>query len=230
MNLPKQILDKYATIVIPKNKTMFDKNLWNPKTQSNGKWIVIAHWTREYPYSVYGYTRNLVLWIPPKDCLVLEFEGSRQENDSWIFQTEQNCIKYGFDYCICDHEGTSAYLWIFNVEGMNTHEQRKALANLLIPEGSKIDYTNLGQTLVPIIEHKHWKHGHLHKIIKGKNPLEHKNSLSNVLNFLKKDSISQPTVSIRMTTQTTSSFCDESDGNMSVFNKLTMLLNKSAVI
>lgn len=170
--MKKDILDKYATIVIPKSKTGYD--------EEKQKYVVYAAWKKnaeKYQYNNKGDSDNLCLWIPPPDCIVIEFEGSRKQNDEWIAATINNCIKYNFDYCKCEHYGKSAYIWIFNIDGLKTHEQRKALAEMLIPAGAKIDYSNLGRTLVPIIEAKHWKHSNVHGIVAGKNPLEHKNKL-----------------------------------------------------
>lgn len=117
MTTAKDILDKYAHgVVIPKsNETIF----FNP--YSERQWGVKAKWKTEaykYQYSKLGFSENICLWIPPKDCLVIEFEGSRQQNEEWIKQTELNCQKYKMQYCVCDHGGKSPYIWIFNIRGL----------------------------------------------------------------------------------------------------------------
>lgn len=173
--IAKLILDKYASIVIPKNNQTigYNPNLKRP-------YFVKAKWKTEaekYQYSNLGCNVTLCLWVPPINSLVIEFEGTRGQNLLWIEQTEANCNKYGLQYCVCDHEGKSPYLWLFNIEGLNNHNQKKELAKLLIPKDARVDWTNLGSTLVPIIELKHWKHNREHKIIRGVSPLEQKNKL-----------------------------------------------------
>ena len=174
--LAKEILERYATVVIPKNK---DTIFHNPN--SKRPWGVKARWLKDagsYQYTRLGYSKSLCLWVPPVDCLVIEFESNRKQNEDWIKETEKNCLKNGLDYCVCDHEGKSPYVWAFNINGMKTHAQRKALSELLIPKGANIDLNNLGlRTLVPVIEHPHWKYGWVHKIVRGKNPVQHENSL-----------------------------------------------------
>lgn len=60
---------------------------------------------------------------------------------------------------------------------METINQKKLLAKLLIPKDAKIDWTNLGATLVPPIEMPHWKHNKIHAIVRGIHPLDQVNEL-----------------------------------------------------
>lgn len=170
----KEILDRFATIVIPKSEIAYYykdcKKHYYPKAS-------YQKYPQFYQYKV--YSPDLVLWVRPNNCIAIEFEGTPEENNKWIEDTEKKCIELGFDYCIGEHEnGKSPYVWLFNFEGVETHRERKAIGMLLVPKDSKIDWSNFADNhLVPVIEHSHWKHGTIHKIIRGKNPLEHKNKI-----------------------------------------------------
>lgn len=171
---PKHILDKYATTIIRKSKNniFFDHR--------KQKWGVKARWKSEperYQYNPSKYSEDLCLWIPPPNWLVLEFESTPEENRRWIELTAYNIDVLGMDACICSHQGKSPYIWICNITGMETHYQKKQLAAMLVPQGSKLDYTNLGRTLVPVIGNLHWKYGTVHEIIVGINPCDQKNKL-----------------------------------------------------
>ena len=188
MNIAKKILDKYAKdVVIPnlKSNIRYDLGAERP-------WKVTAKWKarrKDYLYSSVGFRDDLCLWVPPADSLTIEFEGSRTQNDEWISQTKNKAAELGMEFCIADHCGKSAYLWIFNVEGMSLHAQRKALAKLLIPAGAKIDLTNLGRTLVPTLCMKHWKHRDKHRIVEGVLPWLQKNEFpAAAVNLMKRES------------------------------------------
>lgn len=171
--IAKNILDLYASTVIPKSGTYFNQN--------ESKWRVFAPWQKEshrFQYKTLGYTPDLVLWIPPQNWLVIEFEGTQEENQAWIEDSARTCDKWlKLDYCICDHKGKSPYLWVCNIEGLTNHEQKKKLAEHIIPPFANVDTSNLGKTLVPIIEHPHWKHQNIHQIVQGIPPFLQKNKL-----------------------------------------------------
>jgi len=140
---------------------------------------VKAKWKTEadkYQYQKVGYSESLGLWIPPENWLVLEFEGTKEQNRQWVRETGKKCNELNLDYCICSHQkGKSPYIWVCDIEGIRTHEEKKSLARALVPRDANLDWTNVGRTLVPVIEHHHWKHKTIHQIIYGKNPLEQKN-------------------------------------------------------
>ena len=172
--IPKQILDKWATAVVPK-EAIFLKNKVAGVDQSK-----ILH------YEECGYRKDLVLWIAPKDCLRVEFESETKQNHRFILEMESAAKSLGFDYCITGHAGTSDYFNIFNIKGLPLGEDNQnaklLLFDLLMPKMAKdeLDRTNFGWTLSPVIEHEHWKPkyaGAIHKLIRGKNPLDHKNKL-----------------------------------------------------
>lgn len=151
----------------------------------------------KYLYSV--YQENLVLWNTPLDVLPIEFELSRQENIQAIKETITNLDRLKFQYCVCDHQGKSPYIWIFNIKNIpldktKNKEAKKLLAYEVVPskyhKSSILDHSNFGNGLTPIINHKHWKtkyNGNKHLIISGINPLKQVNEypkyLLNKLNF-----------------------------------------------
>lgn len=189
--LAKEILDRWATNVVPKYFTGY--------SNYKKKFVVFQDWTKqEFSYSLCGFSEDLVLWARPQDCLAIEFEGTKEQNDKWISQTEMNCRFHGFDYCICEHEkGKSKYVYCFNVEGMKSFTQRKTLAKMLVPKEAidlgKLDLSNFQEKhLVPIIDMPHWKHGTIHKIISGKNPLEHENVFPNDLEVVEPSNVVVP--------------------------------------
>jgi len=170
----KQILDRWATVVVPKEAVYTD---WRMNAG------VDRH--KEIHYEKEGYKKDYVLWIAPKDCLRVEFEDTPENNLRYIMEIESASKSLGFDYCITYHkEGKSPYFNMFNIVGMPLNEDNKAakllLLDLILPASAKnqLDRTNLGWTLSPIIGHSHWKpkyKGAVHEIVAGKNPLEHNN-------------------------------------------------------
>lgn len=177
--LTKQILNKYIgkIIVLRPSDTYLDKD---------GNQRILAKWKKEREkYVLKEYSEDLILWETPQDVIPIEFEGSREQNDEWIKQTQQKCDELGFQYCICDHSGKSKYLWLFNFENLpnepeKNHQCKKFFVQKVIPEKSIVDYSNLGIGLTPIVDHQHWKkryNGNIHGIVEGTNPLEHWNKL-----------------------------------------------------
>jgi P4 family phage/plasmid primase-like protien len=178
----------------------FKENIWLDKA---GTERCNAKRTEEREkYLFKGLTPNHVLIECPLDILAMEFEthNNKSKEDhkevdkdkvrEWITRTAKKVQEKGFDYCICDHGGTSPWIYLCNitdlVEGYEK-ECKEKIAKLVVPEESWdfIDKTNFGQTLVPIIERPHWKFnkykGAIHKIIDGKNPSEHKNICSELI-------------------------------------------------
>lgn len=173
MTISQQILDRWATAVVPKEA------IW-----VNSEGIAQVNQDKIAHYEKRGYRGDEVLWIAPKDCLRLEFEGTPDENHRYVLEIESACKSLGFDYCITSHGGKSDYINIFALKGMPLGEDNQhaklLLVSMLMPAIAKdqLDRTNLGWTLSPVIGHPHWKPKYndaVHKIIRGKNPLEHKN-------------------------------------------------------
>ena len=181
----KQILDRWATAVVPKEAIFLNKQN-QPQVNQNK----LAH------YEERGYKGDEVLWIAPKDSLRAEFEDAPQHNHRYILEMESAAKSLGFEYCITGHKGKSDYFNIFNIKAMPLGEDNKAAKLLLADElmaaiaKDQLDRTNLGWTLSPVIGHPHWKpkyHGEIHTILRGKNPLEHKNKYpSRLLTKIKK--------------------------------------------
>lgn len=176
MATAKDILDKYATAVLRKT-AVFTKE---------GRAIVNSKKIEDYNPN--KYSEGIVLWIPPKDCIRLEFEQKGENkhiNKKYIREIEQSCKSLNIEYCVSDHEGgTSPYINIWNLKSIPLNEDNKLakylLIDLLLSEEAKkfLDRTNLGQTWSPVFEHPHWKpkyKGAIHKIVRGINPLEQKN-------------------------------------------------------
>lgn len=172
MNIAKDILDRWATAVVPKEAIYV--------TQDNAG----VNQDKCLHYGECGYREDLVLWIPPKDCIRIEFEDTPDHNHRYILELESVAKSLGFDYCITGHGGKSDYFNMFNIKGLPLNDDNKTAKMLLIDmmvtgrAKDQLDRTNLGWTLSPIIGHEHWKpkyNGAIHKIIRGKNPLEHKN-------------------------------------------------------
>lgn len=173
----KAILDRWATVVCKKNAVFIQDG----KPQINQK-------LAEY-YKPEKYSEDICVWIPPKNCIRLEFEDTPENNKKWINMLISNakCIGEGMDYCVTYHEGgKSAYFNMFNFSNIPLNEDNSNAKNIFIemllpPEArASLDRTNLGWTLSPVIGHHHWKpkyNGSIHAIVDGKNPLEHKNKL-----------------------------------------------------
>lgn len=144
----------------------------------------------------------------PVDVLALEFEehsttknknllSTKEARDKWIETTSINAKNHNLNYCIADHGGTSRYFYMFNIKGMPEgyeKDAKKNIATKIVPEEALdfIDWTNLGKTLIPIINRPHWKskyNGEYHKIIEGSSPIIHNNDVSNLIidsEFIKK--------------------------------------------
>lgn len=168
----KQILDKWATIVVPKEAIFLREG----EPQVNQKKC-------DY-YDQIGYNKDLVLWIPPPNCIRIEFEDTPEHNKRYMSELESAAKAKEIDYCITGHKGKSDYFNMFNIKDIPLTDDNRAAKLLLIDSiVSKrakdfLDRTNLGWTLSPIIDHPHWKpkyNGEIHKILRGKNPIEHEN-------------------------------------------------------
>ena len=144
-------------------------------------------------------TKEMVLIECPKNILTIEFEthdkkGEKKVNKEqlkeWIKQTGENAKSHKIDYCICSHGGTSDYFYACNLQNLIENKEKeckKEIAELIVPKEAIdfIDMSNLGKTLIPIINRPHWKekkyNGAIHKIIEGKNPNKHKNKVPNIV-------------------------------------------------
>lgn len=171
-NMAKDILDKWATYVI-RETAIYERNEVSGVDQSKGE-----------DYDPKKYKNNICLWIPPKDCIRIEFEDTPERNCRYIREIESAAKSLDLEYCITDHGGKSQYFNMFSIKGLPVNEDNKIAKDLFIdtvtPQSAKsqLDKTNLGWTLSPVIGHAHWKkkyNGAVHKIIRGKDPLEHKN-------------------------------------------------------
>jgi P4 family phage/plasmid primase-like protien len=186
--LSKQILDRWATLVVDENGIWVNKEDVSQVNQDK-----IRNYEEE------GYKGTEVLWIAPKDSLVFEFEDTPERNKRYIAECESVAKSLQWDYCITGHEGKSDYFRMFNIEdlpmGNDNKNAKLLLFDMLLPSSAKnqLDRTNLGWTLSPVIQHPHWKkkyNGSIHQILRGKNPLEHKNKLpQKIITALKKSKI-----------------------------------------
>jgi DNA-binding PadR family transcriptional regulator len=184
-NIAKDILDKWATVVL-RNSAIHEQD-----------GVSIPDGKQAEDYKPENYNNDIVLWIPPKDCIRLEFEGEPEQNLRIIREIESAAKTLNLDYCITEHEGRkSPYFNMFNIQGIPVNDDNKLAKDLLIdimvPQSAKglLDKTNLGWTWSPVIEHEHWKKkygGAIHAIIRGKNPLEHNNEYpKDLLRLIKK--------------------------------------------
>ena len=150
VNEAKQILDRWATAVVPKLAIYTNREGVDGVNQDK-----IAH------YEERGYKGDEVLWIPPKDCIRLESEDTPEKNHRYILEIESVAKSLGLDYCITGHSGKSDYFNMFNIKGMPLNDDNKdakmLLVDSLMPKMAKdqLDRTNLGWTLSPIIGHEH---------------------------------------------------------------------------
>jgi P4 family phage/plasmid primase-like protien len=182
---PKQILDKWASNVVPISAIWINK-----------EGVAQIDATKSYNYNDVGYKGNEVLWKPPKNCIRLEFEDTPEKNKKYIEEIESVLKAEEIDYCISGHNGKSDYINIFNIKKIpmsdNNQKAKMLYVNNLMNNKAKdmLDRTNLGWTYSPIIGHPHWKpkyNGTIHKLIRGKNPLEHENKFpTELLKKLKK--------------------------------------------
>ena len=170
----KQILDKYATVIL-REDAIFEKN---------GASIPNLHKVEDYTPD--SYKGNEILWIPPKNCIRLEFEhAATKDNIRCIREWESAATALGFDFCITEHAGgKSPYFNMFNIKGLPVNEDgpiaKSLLIDLMLPEAikAKLDRSNIGWTYSPVIGHSHWKKkykGAVHEIIRGTNPIEQRN-------------------------------------------------------
>ncbi len=152
-------------------------------------------------YILNELTDDICLIEVPKDLVALEFEKEVKINDElktadekqrkkWIQETKENAQGHKLDWCIAGHGGTSDYLYICNIENLienKEHECKKEIAKLIVPKDAWefLDKSNLGNTLIPIINRPHWKikkyNGAIHKILEGKNPDKHKNKCPDIV-------------------------------------------------
>ena len=172
-NMAKEILDRWATVILRKTAIH----------EQNGESVPDGLFSEDYNPG--NYAPDIVLWVPPKDCIRLEFEGRSEQNLRIIREIESAAKTLSFNYCITEHEGRkSPYFNMFNIKGIPVNDDNKLakdlLIDLLLPQSAKVllDKTNLGWTWSPVIGHEHWKkkyNGAIHAMVRGKNPLEHNN-------------------------------------------------------
>lgn len=155
-------------------------------------------------YLFRGLTEEMVLIECPPDMLAIEFEThnrepkgsqdykevSKDQIKKWIGQVCENARSNKIEFCVCDHGGTSPWFYACNFENLienRNNECKREIANIIIPSEASdfLDLSNLGKTLVPIINRPHWKKikysGSVHKIVEGKHPLKHKNKVPNIV-------------------------------------------------
>ena len=146
------------------------------------------------------HSDNVVLIDCPLDIIPIEFENHSSKNDKikvdsktlvdWCNSVYNSALSKNLSACIVSHEGTSPYVYLCNftnlIEGKE-YECKKALLLSLLPAGAEdfVDFSNIGKTLIPVINRPHWKLkknlGRVHKIIKGINPNLHVNIFPNDL-------------------------------------------------
>lgn len=195
--LPSKIYNKY----IDKITVAFKNNVFI----EDGRAVVKAKRTQEREkYLLKGFkddeSDNIILIECPLDILAIEFEehstskdsistSTKEERDLWIDKTFNIAKRHKIQCCIADHGGTSKWLYIFNLIGLPENhevEAKKIIAKKLVPKQAIefIDWTNVGQTLIPVISRPHWKpkyNGTIHKLVEGKLPYEQENSISHLL-------------------------------------------------
>jgi len=191
----KKFYEKY----IGKVTCAYEKDI---KVDNDGKERCYAKRTQEKEkYLFKGITPDVVLIECPNPILAIEYEkeikikeevktvDSKQIKE-WIKQTCENAKDHEIDFCIVDHGGTSPYFYACNFKNLienREKECKKEITKLIVPKEALefLDLSNLGNTLIPIINRPHWKkkryNGAIHKIVKGKNPDEHKNKVPDVV-------------------------------------------------
>jgi len=170
----KDILDKYATTVIRKNR-VFEKD-----------GVAQVDSSKPDNYTPETYSEDIVLHHAPKAWIRLEFEAEPDKNRRIIAECESACKGYDIQYCITEHEGAkSPYLNICNIKGLPLNADNKlykeALIDYILPPSAKeqLDKTNYQWTLSPVIGHPHWKpkyKGAIHQIVRGIHPLDQTNT------------------------------------------------------
>ena len=182
--LAKKILDKFVIKVVGKEAVY--------STMEEGKWGVDQH--KAIDYTGDNYSENFVLMYTPFNCLRIEFEDTPDLNRRYISVVEATAKAIGYDYCVTEHKGAkSPYFNMFNLPAPDDAQDWKnfktLIVNQLMPDQlkTKLDRTNLGFTLSPIIGHPHWKpkyNGAKHEIVRGLNPLNHENDKNTYLKDL----------------------------------------------
>ena len=194
----KDFYDKYKE----KITCAYNKDIY---VDSEGKERCGAKRTEERDkYLFHGLTEDIALVECPLDMLALEFEThnskdkksaeykevSKEQIKEWIKQVVENAKSNKIDYCVCDHTGTSPYFYACNIQNLIENREaecKKEIAKILIPAAAIdfLDFSNLGKTLIPIINMPHWKktkyNGEIHKIIEGKHPVKHKNKVPEIV-------------------------------------------------
>lgn len=153
-------------------------------------------------YLFKGLTDEVVLIECPSNLLALEFEThnnksgiekkevSKEKIKEWIKQTVENAKNHRIDYCVCDHGGTSPWFYACNFSNLIENKEKdckKEIAKLIVPKEAIdfLDYSNLGSTLIPIMEKPHWKfnkyNGAVHKIVEGTFPTKQDNKLPDII-------------------------------------------------
>jgi len=176
----KQILDKWATTII-RQKAIYKI--------PNGEAGINRELDEHYKST--NYSEDICLWIPPKDCIRLEFEDTPDQNLRYIMELESTAKSLNLDYCITYHKGgKSPYFNLFNIKNIPFNKDNRnakiLFIDTILPAGAEksLDKTNLGWTYSPVIGHPHWKpkyNGAIHEIVSGKNPLEHNNEYPKAL-------------------------------------------------
>lgn len=168
----KLILDRWGTVIL-RTLAIHEEN---GESRPNLK--------KAEDYTPDKYSEDICLWIPPKDCIRLEFENDPETNQRCVREVESVLKSLAVDYCITGHGGKSDYINIFNLKGIPVNEDNPIAKNLFIDTIASntikqgLDRSNLGWTYSPVIGHAHWKKkygGAIHDIIRGKNPIEHEN-------------------------------------------------------
>lgn len=170
------------------------------RLNEKGKEVCQAKRSKEREkYILRELTDDVVLIECPKDMLAIEFEThdstgkkhiTKDKIKEFVKETAKRCKRFKLDYCVCSHGGTSDYVYICNIENLiegREKECKKELAKKIIPKDAIdfLDLSNLGKTLIPIINRPHWKrskyNGEIHKIIDGTNPDRQNNKLPDVI-------------------------------------------------
>lgn len=99
--LAKAILDEYRPLIIRKDKVFLRDGIAQVNTNDP------EHYEPE------NYSQDMVLQIPPKDAIVIEFEDEPDRNQRHIAEMEESCRAIGVQNCVTGHDGgKSDYLRI----------------------------------------------------------------------------------------------------------------------
>jgi hypothetical protein len=189
----KKFYDKYKGKLL----CVYEKDI---KIDKDGVERSYAKTTQEREKYIFnGLKDDMVLIRSPKDALVIEFETHDKKGEQtvekdklkeWVKQTYENAQDHNIDSCIVSHGGTSDYFYAFNFEKLIENKEaecKKEIVKLIVPNEAIdfVDESNLGDTLIPIINRPHWKKkkykGAIHKIIEGLNPDKHKNKIPDIV-------------------------------------------------